>query len=698
MHSSNGRHGFHLLKPGERKCVCVALTRSTAERWLDIAEAPGGRPASLAMRYGFAVLAVALAAMLRCALEWTVGDLRATYITFYPAVMLAAIVAGGRAGLLATVLSALIADLWILAPGTLFTVHGSSDWVGHLFFLCMGGFLSLVADQYRQARRRAAAYESELALQIERRRAEREHARDKEFMAVTLASIGDGVIVTDMEGQVTFLNGEAEWLTGWSTQEAGGQPLTALFRVLHEATRQPVENPFDRVLRLGTIVGMDDNAILVSRGGRDIPIDSSGAPIRSPEGTVAGVVIVFRDCSQRRISERAVRESQAFLQNTLDALPMHLCVVDRGGKILMVNEAWRRFARLNGASPGGDFAGSNYLRVCEAVEGEEIDDALAMAGGLRDVLEGRRDLFEIEYPCHGDGVARWFIARVTPLETPAGRLAVVVHWNITQRKEMETALQCGQNDLRRRADELARSNAELEQFAYVASHDLKEPLRMVSSYTRLLAEEYGEHLGEEARRYIHYAADGAIRMQRLIDDLLTYSRVGKLEEACTNVDLDEVVDEALANLESAVREGDVRIDRLPLGSVYGNRRTLVQLMQNLVANAVKFRQSVQPCVSISAIDHDHAREIIVTDNGIGIDPEFHERIFRLFQRLHTRQEYAGTGIGLAVCKKIVDQHGGRIWVESEVGQGSKFHVVFPSRAFPEPKTRMVHRDGLCTNR
>ncbi len=231
--------------------------------------------------------------------------------------------------------------------------------------------------------------------------------------------------------------------------------------------------------------------------------------------------------------------------------------------------------------------------------------------------------------------------------------------------------------LKKYAIELGRSNAELQQFAYVASHDLQEPLRMVASFTQLLAERYQGKLGADADEFIGYAVDGARRMQVLVNDLLAYSRVSTRAKEFVAVDCERVLQTVLANLEKTLQEtrGQVTHDLLP--TVQGDETQLWQVLQNLVGNALKFHGSEPPRVHVSAQQISGEWRFSVRDNGIGIDPQQADRIFLLFQRLHTRAEYPGTGMGLAISKKIVERHGGRIWVESEPGKGSTFYFSLP---------------------
>jgi PAS domain S-box-containing protein len=228
-------------------------------------------------------------------------------------------------------------------------------------------------------------------------------------------------------------------------------------------------------------------------------------------------------------------------------------------------------------------------------------------------------------------------------------------------------------------EELSRSNADLQQFAYAASHDLQEPLRTVSSFTQLLERRYKEKLDSKAEEFIGFIVEGSRRMQILIDDLLAYSRVGTKGEGFQPVPMEEVLTESLANLQAALEETGAQVDRDPLPVVSGDRLQLVQLFQNLLSNALKFHKPGEPPrLRISARRSGSEWSFSVADNGIGIDPGQLDRIFVIFQRLHGRQEYPGTGIGLALCKRIVERHGGRIWVESEKGKGSVFFFALPT--------------------
>ena len=250
------------------------------------------------------------------------------------------------------------------------------------------------------------------------------------------------------------------------------------------------------------------------------------------------------------------------------------------------------------------------------------------------------------------------------------REMALVEDQLTERERSEESLQ-------QYADDLARSNTELRQFAYVASHDLQEPLRMVSSYTQLLARRYKDRLDDDAHEFIAYAVDGALRMQLLISDLLAYSRVGSQGKALEPTDLDPVYDQAVADLAASIEESRASVTHDSLPTVEADGPQLGQLFQNLIGNAIKYRAEEPPRVHVSARRNANDWVFSVADNGIGVETQYAERVFTIFQRLHTREDYPGTGIGLAICKKIVERHGGRIWVESEPGQGSTFFFTMP---------------------
>jgi len=265
-------------------------------------------------------------------------------------------------------------------------------------------------------------------------------------------------------------------------------------------------------------------------------------------------------------------------------------------------------------------------------------------------------------------------ANISVIEDAVGQpgALLIVARDVTERKKMEQQLNSTLADLQ-------RSNAELEQFAYIASHDLQEPLRMIASYIQLIEEDYKEKLDADADQYIAFAVEGAKRMQTLIEDLLAYSRVGTRGEPLMPTSMKSALSEAIANLEVAIEESHAVVTHDQLPTVLGDESQLIQLFQNLVGNAIKFKSDDAPTIHVGVEETKDDWVFSVRDNGIGIDMKYAERIFTVFQRLHSREEYAGTGIGLAVVKKIVERHGGRIWVESTPAKGSTFYFTLRKR-------------------
>lgn len=289
-------------------------------------------------------------------------------------------------------------------------------------------------------------------------------------------------------------------------------------------------------------------------------------------------------------------------------------------------------------------------------------------------LERHEPFFDFEMQRTGpDGNSIWLSLSGEPFFDEQGRFRGYrgVGSDITERKR-------AQGVLRAAYEELTRSNAELQQFAYVASHDLQEPLRMIGSYTQLLEKRYGEKLDQDAREFMEFIIDGAARMKQLIEDLLAYSRVGTRGKELRPVKAQAALDRALVNLRAALEQSGAAVTHDPLPEVNADDTQLAQLLQNLIANAIKFRKKDEaPRIHVGVEGAGGVWRFCVSDNGIGIEPQYFERIFMVFQRLHTQDEYAGTGIGLAICKKVVERHSGRIWVESTPGKGSKFHFTLP---------------------
>ena len=779
--------------------------------------------------------------------------------------------------------------------------------------------------------------------------------RQREWLRVTLSSIGDAVLATDTAGKITFLNPVAESLTGWREQDAQGRPAQDVFRIINEQTRQQADDIVARVLREGVTVALANHTAIQARDGREIPIEDSAAPIKDAAGKTTGVVLVFHDVTQKRRAEERLRASEELLRAVTENTSDPIFVKDRHSRLLMANPATvaamgKPAAEIIGKTDAEVYANPEIARaimdadrrIMESGVSESVEETIDTPAGRRVFLstktprrdgEGRvigligvsRDITErkaaeaelhrhrqhleelvqertaelrtseqefrslaesmpqivwatrpdgwnlyfnhqwVDYtgmtmeesyghgwntPFHpddkqraweawqratkhnepyslecrlrrADGVYRWWLVRGSPMLGPNGE---ILKWfgtctDIEELKHSEAALKEG-NDLleqrvaertaalrlseekfalafasnaaaiaitrledgrfldvndtwlavngyrreeviggsaramgiwpsaeaagrfvaelkangsvrgweqefrkksgevflaqlsaalltvqgdklilstlvditdRKRAEEalqrtvaeLERSNRELEQFAYISSHDLQEPLRQVRAFVDLLQERDGDKLDGKSAQYMQYIHEGATRMSSLVQGLLTYSRVGAHDRTREPVSCQHALDTALADLQVAMAQAGARVTHDELPTVIADPLQLTMLFGNLIGNALKFRRDGQPPeIHVAARRDGEDWVLSVRDNGIGIAPEFHEKVFQIFQRLHGREKYAGTGIGLAICKKIVEQHGGRIWIDSAAGEGATFHFVLGRAGTP----------------
>jgi PAS domain S-box-containing protein len=386
------------------------------------------------------------------------------------------------------------------------------------------------------------------------------------------------------------------------------------------------------------------------------------------------------DRLQTLIAERqqVEEERDRFFKLSVDLL----CIADTDGRFRRVNPAFERTLGFSTA----ELLSRPWI---EFVHPDDRERSLREAEMLQ---QGRSTYnFENRYLCK-DGSYRW-LSWTIPAAAQGDPLLYAVARDVTERRRADERLQVAHDALevrvQERTSELRRSNEELEQFAYVASHDLREPLRVIANFSELLARRHHGRLEPEAEEFMHFILDGVARMQALINDLLAYSRVGTRGCGFETAELGEICDQAIANLEPAIRESGARVTHDPLPTVQADRIQVLQLLQNLLSNALKFHGPAPPEIHVGAERQGAQWHLGVRDNGIGIERHHAERIFTIFQRLHGRDEYPGTGIGLSICKKIVERHGGRIWVDSRPGRGSTFVFTLP---VVRPGTVQVHLD------
>jgi PAS domain S-box-containing protein len=376
-----------------------------------------------------------------------------------------------------------------------------------------------------------------------------------------------------------------------------------------------------------------------------------------------------RAAADQRQAEQALRDSEALYHSLVETLPINVLRKDLAGRVTFGNQ---RYSQTLGI-PLAELVGKTDFDLFPRSLAEKYvaDDRRVAATGQ--VFE---DIEEHQRP---GGTRLYMHVMKAPVYDAEARIigTQILFWDETQRKLAEEALA-------RTTSELERSNQELERFAYVASHDLQEPLRTIASFTGLLARRYQDRLDAEAQEFIQFTVQGALRMQRLIADLLAYSRVGTKAKSLVATHGEAILKAALENLNAAVLDSGARVTHDPLPTILADEVQLIQVFQNLIGNALKFRRAEAPRVHVGVERQSGTWIFRVQDNGIGIDPQFFKRLFLIFQRLHTRDEYPGTGIGLAVCKKIVERHGGRIWVDSVPEQGSTFFFSIPVLETPAP--------------
>lgn len=626
----------------------------------------------------------------------------------------------------------------------------------------------------------------------------------------TVMSIGDGVIATDAEARVELLNPVAETLTGWRQGEARGKPVTEVFRIINEHTRNSVENPVERVLREGVVAGLANHTLLVALDGKEYPIADSGAPILSKDGEITGVVLVFRDQSEERAFLNELRESEEKYRDLYDEAPVGYVELDCEGRIDRVNKKilemlgytamemlgeplWNFVvekkeaeqaikATLSGKAPPNKALERTYKRrdgaaIPVVLEGKVARDSEGRINGIRTTIqditerkkaeeelrtheaqlskanqimsgilehthmlaalldtqfnfvwvnrayaaagrhdqsffagknhfdlyphEGNKAIFRkvadtgeplfitakpFEYPDRPErGITYWDWSLI-PVKDAAGAVTNLVFtlMEVTERVRAQEELRKARDQLesrvRDRTAELERRNRELQEFAFVASHDLNEPLRKIQVFGSLLREKGSGRLSEVENDYISRMTGAANRMQELLDALLRYSRIDTRGCDFIRVQLNKIVHEAAGDLEVAIRSVGVQVEIGSLPIINGDPFQWRQVFQNLIGNAAKYHRSeVKPFIKIYGEEGEGAYTIFVEDNGIGFDEKYLDKIFQPFQRLHGKHEYQGTGIGLAICKKIVERHGGTITAKSTLGKGSTFVITLPTR-------------------
>lgn len=731
------------------------------------------------LRYGVALGCVAIGLLARMALTSAIGPTALPYIFFFPMIALAAWFGGAGPGALATVFSALAANWFFFEPIEGFALKPPDLWSLFAFGMAAGLIIGAISGMHR---------------------AQTGLAESRDLFSTTLASIGDGVIVTDAHGRLTFLNPEAERLTRWPLAEAEGRPLVEVFHIVDELTGRPAESPVDKVIRLGTTVGLANHTILIAKDGTRVPIDDSGAPIRQRGHPLHGVVLVFRDSSEQRKSE----EIRARLATIVESSGDVICSKNLEGIILTWNAAAER---MFGYRPEEIIGKSVLTLIPPELQHEEPDILARLRQGLpverqetvrvakdgrripvslrvspikdhegnvigaskilhdisgvleaREALTREKELLRTTLTSIGDAVivtdasgrvsmlnaeaerlTGWTTAEAQgqelpavfrifneetrqPAENPVDKVlrlgtivglanhtvllakngtetpiddsaapiqgpgtalfgVVLVFRDFTEQKKAQQALSRMNADLEarvaRRTAQLQETVQELETFSYTVAHDLRGPLRAMHRSAEVLLQEQSSALTDEGRDFLRRIAENASRMDTLIMDLLSYSRVTRSELRPLPIDPGSILAELLVHLAPEIQERKADVQVAPsLPRVLADPILLTQVFTNLLSNALKFvPRDSPPRVKIRAERMDGMERFWIEDNGIGIDTRFKERLFRVFERLDS--EYPGTGVGLAIVKRAVERMGGRVGFESGKERGSRFWIELP---------------------
>jgi PAS domain S-box-containing protein len=475
-----------------------------------------------------------------------------------------------------------------------------------------------------------------------------------------LEAAPDAMVVVNQSGEIVLLNLQAEKQFGYRRDELIGQKVTNIIpegfaeRLIADDLRSAED-------ALAQQIGTGIELTARRKDGSEFPIELMLSPLESSEGIL--VTTAIRDISVRKNAERHLAQMEGRYRGLLEAAPDAMIVVNQSGEIVLLNlQAEKQFGYRRNELLGQKVKNIIPEGFAERLIADGLrsaEDALAQQIGTGIELIARRK----------DGSEFPIELMLSPLGSAEGILVTAAIRDITTRKAAAA-------NLLQKVEELNRSNEELGQFAYIASHDLQEPLRMVASYTQLLSRRYKGKLDSDADEFIAFAVDGAGRMQRLIQDLLAYSRVGTQGSDLRDISSEDALQQALINLRGAIEESGAQVTHDPLPAVLADETQLTQLFQNLIGNAIKYQSPGVPKVHIAAAMNGGKKwTFSVRDNGLGIDPQYFEKIFGMFQRLHKREVFAGTGIGLTICKKIVEQHGSRISVESQPGQGSTFRFA-----------------------
>jgi PAS domain S-box-containing protein len=489
-----------------------------------------------------------------------------------------------------------------------------------------------------------------------------------EILQSVLDSIGEGVIVSDENGKFLLFNPAAEKILGLGATELPPEEWPGQYGIFITDTTTPYpaqELPLTKAIR-----GEETNKVEMFIRNPKLPegafLSVTGRPLTDEQGVLKGGVVVFHDITERRRAEEALRQSETAFRSLAQSATDAIISANSSGNIIF----WNRGAQTIFGYTEKEVLGKplSLLMPERHRDAHKRGMSRFQRTGVSHVIGETVEMHALKK----DGFEFPMELSLASWQTKEGEFFSGIIRDITERKR-------AQEQLKQTAEELARSNRELEQFASVASHDLQEPLRVMTSYLQLLQRRFQEKLDAEGNKFIARSVDAAARMKTLVNDLLNYSRVSTRGEPFKSANCQDILHEVRDSLRVAIDESGATLTYDTLPEVMADHTQLTQLFQNLIGNAIKFRGEVSPKIHVTAEHKDAAWLFSVRDNGIGIEPQYAERIFDIFQRLHSRRDYPGTGVGLAICRKIVERHGGQIWMESALGHGTTFNFTLPDR-------------------
>ena len=483
----------------------------------------------------------------------------------------------------------------------------------------------------------------------------KEAEQEIQRLANVVESSDDAIITKSLEGDILSWNKGAEKTYGYSANEVLGKNISLLEP---PELKGEIEKYTDKIKEKKRISHYE--TMRLKKNGELINVSVTLSPVFDTSGKFVAVSAIARDITENKNAAKKLELANKYNRSLLESSLDPLVTIGPEGKITDVNHSTETVTGYNRDDLIGTDFSDYFTEPNKAKEGYQ---QVFQEGMVRDYA------LEIK---HKNGRTTPVLYNASVYKDDSDNVIGVFASarDITELKKTEHLL-------KDKLGELERSNSELEQFAYVSSHDLQEPLRMIASYLQLLERKYKGKLDDKADKYIKFSVDGATRMQNLIDDLLAFSRVTTQAKELKPTNLEQIYNEVLSNLEVTINENKAIITHEPLPVVLADKTQISQVFQNLISNAIKFQSVDKPKINISVEKEENQWLFGVEDNGIGINPKHSDRIFEVFKRLHKKKDYPGTGIGLAICKKIIERHGGRIWVESGLGKGSIFYFTLP---------------------